>query len=110
MSRSVVLLELTCPAEEGIQVAQIKKETRYVDLIKDITDAHWSSDFLTVEVGARGLVGGSTFRAFVKLGFLAYEANALCKTLSTVVARCSYAVYLAHSSQSWLHNNDLVIN
>ena len=110
MSRRVVLLELTCPAEEGIQVARIKKEARYVELMKEIIEANWSPELLTIEVGARGLVGGSTFRAFAKLGFLASQANTLCKTLSTVVARCSYAVYLAHNSQAWSHNTDLVIN
>ena len=77
--------------------------------MKDIAEACWLPEMLTIEVGARGLVGGSTFRAFVKLGFLASEANALCKILSTIVARCSYAVYLAHNSQTWTHNTDLVL-
>ena len=54
MSRRVLLFELTCPAEEGIQVAQIKKVTRYLDLLQNIRDAHWSPELFTVEVGARG--------------------------------------------------------
>ncbi len=36
------------------------------------------------------------------------EANRLCKSLSEIVARCSYAIYLAHSSPVWMHNQDLV--
>ena len=107
MSRRVILLELTCPAEEGMQAAQTRKETRYVALMDEIRNAQWSPELFTIEVGARGLVGGSTFRTFVKLGFLASEANSLCKSLSVVVARCSYAVYLAHNSPS---HKDLLIN
>jgi hypothetical protein len=63
----------------------------------------------SLEVGARGLVGGSTFRAFKSIGFLPSESSALCKTLSAVVARCSYAIYLAHTNSQWTHNTDLVL-
>ena len=63
---------------------------------------------MTVEVGARGLVGSSTHRAFVTLGLSSRQANALCKRLSVVVARCSYAIYLAHNSKEWPHNNNLI--
>ena len=109
MARRDVLHELTCPAEEGIQAAQIRKDARYRELLESIKLAGWLPDLFTIEVGARGLVGGSTFRVLMKLGLPSAEANALCKTLSAVVARCSYAVYLAHNSLVWSHNTDLVI-
>ena len=64
---------------------------------------------LTLEVGARGLVGSRTFRNFVTLGFSVRSANQLCKSLSDIVSRCSYAIYLAHSTTVWSHNNGLVV-
>ena len=108
LSRTVILLELTCPAEEGIHAAQIRKEDRYADLMTQITEQKWTPTLLTLEVGARGLVGSRTFRSFVTLGFSVSSANQLCKSLSDIVARCSYAIYLAHSSTVWPHNDDLV--
>ncbi len=62
----------------------------------------------TLEVGARGLIGSRTFRYFVTLGLTTPEARRLCKSLSEIVARCSYAIYLAHSTVVWPHNKDLV--
>ena len=110
MSRNVILIELTCCAEEGIKAAEFRKQCRYFDLLNSINSSKtWTATLLTIEVGARGLVAGSTFRAFVKIGFPSREANVLCKTLSSVVARCSYAIYLAHNSQEWSHNSDLVL-
>ena len=53
-----------------MQAAQTRKETRYVALMDEIRNAQWSPELFTIEVGARGLVGGSTFRTFVKLVFL----------------------------------------
>jgi hypothetical protein len=82
LSRTVILLELTCPAEEGIHAAQIRKEDRYDNLMAEITDQKWTPTLLTLEVGARGLVGSRTFRSFVTLGFSLRSANELCKSLS----------------------------
>ena len=36
MSRVVVLIELTCPAEEGMINAQLRKETKYSALLDEI--------------------------------------------------------------------------
>ena len=108
LSRTVILLELTCPAEEGIEAAQIRKEARYAGLTAEITEQKWTPTLLTIEVGARGLVGSRTFRSFVTLGFSVQSANQLCKSLSDIVSRCSYAIYLAHSTPVWSHNSDLV--
>ena len=109
MSRTVILLELTCCAEEGIQGAQLRKEARYYDLMQEVVEQKWTVKLLTLEVGARGLVGSKTFHAFHTLGFSSRQAKSLCKSLSEIVARCSYAIYLAHSSTMWPHNNDLVV-
>ena len=103
------MLELTCCAEEGIQSAQTQKEARYYDLMQEVVEQKWTVKLLTLEVGARGLVGSRTFRAFHTLGFSCRQAKSLCKSLSEIVARCSYAIYLAHSSTMWPHSNDLVV-
>jgi hypothetical protein len=108
-SRTVILLELTCPAEEGIAAAQVRKQSRYQSLVQDINETKsWKARLLTLEVGARGLVGSTTYHAFRLLGFSASQTKSLVKGLSEVVVRCSYAIYLAHSVPVWPHNDDLV--
>ena len=109
LTRNVILLELTCCAEEGVQAAHLRKDTRYAELMVDIAANNWTGRLFTLEVGARGLVGSRTFRSLVTIGFTHREANCLCKSLSEIVARCSYAIYLAHSSVVWPHNKDLVV-
>jgi len=86
------------------------KKKRYFDLLKEINDTRtWKARLLTIEIGARGLVGSSTFRVFRLLGFNTSQAKTVVKALSEVVVRCSYAIYLAHNSPVWTHNSDLVI-
>jgi hypothetical protein len=105
-----VLVELTCCAEEGLRNAQLRKETKYTKLLGEINDTCvWKASLLTLEVCARGLVGLSTHKAFVQLGLPSSQAGKLCKKLSVVVARCSYAIYLAHNNLSWSHGKDLIV-
>lgn len=94
-------MELTVCAEEGIEAAQLRKETRYTELLEDIRASSWKANLLTVEVGARGLVASRSYRTFTTLGFTGAQAKTLCKSLSTVAARCSYAIYLAHNDLAW---------
>ena len=109
MSRVVILIELTCCAEEGIGAAQVRKETRYAELLDEINSStSWKASLLTLEIGARGLVGSRTFRSFVNLGFSSSGARKLCRGLSAVAARCSYAIYLAHKDVVWHHKTDLI--
>jgi hypothetical protein len=100
-SRTVILLELTCPAEEGIQAASLRKTARYTPLKNYIKESGWSPYLMTFEVGARGFVARSTRRCFRRLGLTNKEVSNLSKTLSTVVSRCSYAIYLTRETVFW---------
>ena len=63
---------------------------------------------LTIEVGARGYVAYSTERCFRQLGMQKRTASALCKSLSGVVARCSYAIYLSQNNKDWDKKRELL--
>jgi len=108
-SHEVILIELTVCAEEGIDAAQVRKETRYTELLEDIRATNWRANLLTVEIGARGLVASRSHRTFTTLGFTRAQAKKLCKSLSTVAARCSYAIYLAHNDLAW-RRSELIVD
>ena len=57
----VLLLELTCPAEENFDKAHLRKEIRYSDLCHEINNSTgWRAQHHPFEVGARGFVARST--------------------------------------------------
>ena len=90
--------------------AQLRKQTKYTELLDSINATNiWKASLWTLEIGARGLVGLSTHKTFVRLGFTSRQAKELCRKLSSVVARCSYAIYLAHANLAWSHGSDLVV-
>jgi hypothetical protein len=108
-TRIVILLELSCCAEEGIRAAQLRKESRYCELVNEINASKmWKAQLFTLEVGARGLVGTSTHRILKQIGFSSSRANSVCKALSWVVSRCSYAIFLAQKNLAWCHGGNLL--
>ena len=62
-SRQAILVELTVPWEERIEEAYERKRNKYQDLVTDCQQRGWRVWCLPVEVGCRGFVGQSMWRA-----------------------------------------------
>ena len=78
----VIIGELTCPAEEGFDAAQARKEARYYSLTKNINDdknSPWKAILITFEVGARGFVAYSTRKFLQNLAYRAPKLEKLAK-------------------------------
>ena len=79
-SKRVILIELTCPAEEGMEAAQVRKQARYLSLMNNIAiNSSWKPLLLTLEVGVRGFIATSTQQVFQKLGLPRDDVSTLPK-------------------------------
>jgi hypothetical protein len=109
VEKIVILGELTCPAEEGVVAAYTRKEKRYRDLLNHINDeTAWTAHLFPFEVCARGCVAFS-FRKFLnKLGLPNQTVNQACHDVSTVVAKCSYFIYLSVDVKAWNKSRTLL--
>ena len=112
ITKQVFLIELTCPAEEGIEAAQIRKEARYADLRDQIRSANktWSVTVMTIEAGARGFVARTIPRCLNRLGLAPRHINRACKDISSIVSRCTYTIYLARESKGWVQQDLLTLS
>ena len=68
--RKVILIELTCPAEENIEERYSEKIFRYESLLKDCTNAGWKVHLFAIEAGARGYAVGSLRACLSRLEFI----------------------------------------
>lgn len=107
--RTVIMIELTCPSEEGFEAASVRKENRYKDLVQNIRSQQWNPVLVTVEVGVRGYVATSMLSCLHKLGFSNREVHQLRKAFSQVAARCSYGIYLSRKNQHWDRKRELLV-
>ena len=108
LAKTVILIELTCPAEEGIENAANRKQERYADLQLLFRQNKWTPHLFTVEVGARGFVAKSTIKMFRALGFSYGDTSRIAKDLMAIAARCSYVIYVARENPHWDVNKPLL--
>ena len=107
--RKVYPVELTVPAEEGIEAAQNRKLGRYTPLVTTINEGkRWNAKLMTIEVGARGFVARTMFSFLRKVGLNSTRSRKACRDLSTSVAKCSYAILLSRESPHWDRNRELI--
>jgi hypothetical protein len=85
----VLLVELTCPADENIAAANIRKTARYLPLGTLIEANEWNYKIIPIEVRARGFVARSMKYFLRNVGFTPNASSALCKSVSLTVAQCS---------------------
>ncbi len=97
----VILVELTCPAEENITDARQRKEIKYTPLRSQIIDNGWTCHLITIEVGARGFVAASLPYCLRRLGFAKSHIRTLSRKVSLSASRCSFAIYQSHRIRNW---------
>jgi hypothetical protein len=108
-TKTVIMVELTCPAEENFLNAHTRKMDRYTILQEQIRDAKWTPVLRTVEAGARGFVSNRFQKIFRELGFSSSEATRACKDISSVTARCSYGIWLMRKTENWNASRELLV-
>ena len=99
--KKVILVELTCPAEENIADARLRKKIKYTPLKYQITDNDWECHHYTIEVGAREFVSDSVPRLLRRLGSTNSSIRDLTRKISRSVSRCSFAIYRSYRVHEW---------
>lgn len=100
-SKTALAIELTCPSEENIDASQVYKQSRYIELCSLAEDNGWKIKVIPIEAGARGFVARSMSSCLHDLGFTPRASSAICKSISGVVARCSYQIWLNRHNKNW---------
>ena len=108
-TRTVIMIELTCPSEEGFEAASVRKIDRYDALVQNIHLQKWKPVLMTVEVGVRGYVANSMLKCLHRLGFSNREVHQLRKAFSLVTARCSHGIYLSREIKHWDRQRELIV-
>lgn len=74
-SRQVIIVELTVPWEERMEDAYERKMGKYQELVADCQERGWRVWCFPVEVGTRGFVGQSLWRALRVIGVIGLEKD-----------------------------------
>ena len=77
---AIILVELMVPWEDRLQYSNELKADKYADLSMDLEAIGYRTDLFPIKVGARGIVGRSTYAAFLaKIGLSSQERTKAMK-------------------------------
>ena len=98
----VHLVELTCPHEDNVDAAQVRKDERYEALVRECNeDAGWRATHFPVEVGCRGYIGGRLVKWFNFIGVGCRQKNTVVKEIQHTVEKASHWIWLKRNDESW---------
>ena len=104
---TVIIIELTCPWEERLEIARDLKSNKYSSLIHDIQATGHEVIFYPVEVGVRGIinkVNKSTIRDICDYFCAQTTASKLTKDISREAVTSSYHIFLNRNDKDWNNN------
>ena len=104
--KHISLLELTVPFESNIAKAQERKADRYSPLVAGLQEAGYDCDFLSLEIGSRGIAAQGTCRTVRSLSHSSRkDARNLVKQLCNISVKCSYLIFLEKDNSTAVLNN-----
>ena len=101
---SIHLVELTVPFETNISKAHERKQTKYLDLVSDISDNGFTCDLTCFEVGSRGLITQENVGHIVEIfSFVGKSkpSKKFMKELSKMALLSSYTIWNARQEPAW---------
>ena len=96
---TIIVAELTVPWEDRMEQSNVLKEDRYSELTMDLIDKGYSVHFFAIEVGARGLVGRSSYTFLREIGLPGRERNKVMERMSKAAETASHWLWTKRDSQ-----------
>ena len=101
MTKQVLLVELTCPWEDRIGLANELKRTNYEDLRQGCLQNSWRCQVWPVEMGARGFAGSSLGALLKEVGVVGAERKKIIKEMSEAAEAASRFIWSMHQVKEW---------
>jgi hypothetical protein len=101
MSGTVIMVELTCPCEENMEVQHKRKLDKYTDLKADCEIRNWKVHLFAVEVGARGYSGQSLSSCLRSLGVRNRPLRSCVEAAGDEALRTSFWVWFLKEKDVW---------
>ncbi|XP_078666098.1 uncharacterized protein LOC144908400 [Branchiostoma floridae x Branchiostoma belcheri] len=89
----VVLLELTVPWEDRMEEANERKRMKYQELVSRCREKGWKTWYFPVEVGCRGFIGQTLWKALGQLGVAGKKRREVTKRVTKTTVDASLWVW-----------------
>ena len=118
-SSTLLLIELSVPAEDNIDERHRHKRAKYAPLVAELRErnAGWHIECLCFEVGARGIHESSFGRMLQRLAklrvadkFARSESTEAAIKISTIALRASRTIWMTRKTAAWPADQPLILD
>ena len=100
--RRLIVIELTCPTEDRVEIATELKRKNYEDgILREASLKGWKHTLYTVEMGCRGFPAFSMGRMLAEIGYTGRQKKMILQKLSSITEEDSIYIYKTSRYQSW---------
>ena len=102
--KKIVLFELTVSFEKNADAANLRKSTKYIDLVSDIKKIGWHVECIPFEVGSRGHINNRNKNIIfetLKKHKIYVNKKQMLQDLSKISLLCSFSIFQAHCQPAW---------
>ena len=102
-SKTVVMIELSCPDDENMNQRRIFKQKNYEPLVQNATANHWKTQLHTTEISTRGFHNGSLRTTLSAIGSqwkhppTRTDISTMCSITSELCLHASYFIWLCRN-------------
>ena len=103
--KTITIMELTSPLEVNIEAAYKRKLEKYSPLKTDLEEKGFKVSLVPFEIGSMGLVSNRNKLNLIHCfttNKVKYNVQKLCKEASKISLLCSFGIFHAYQSPSWL--------
>ena len=96
---TIIIAELAIPWEDRMEQSNVLKEDRYSEVTMYLIDKDYRVHFFAIEVGARGLMGKSSYTFLREIGLPGKERNKVMERMSKAAETVSHWLWTKRDSQ-----------
>ena len=100
-TKQMVVMELTVPLEDRIEISAELKKSKYEQLITESAKSNWKTNIYTVEVGCRGFAASSLSYFLKDLGYVGKEKTKIIKKVEYEAERASNNIWNWSHMKTW---------
>ena len=101
LTKQMVVMELTVPLEDRIEISAELKKSKYEQLITESAKSKWKTIIYTVEVGCRGFAASSLSYFLKDLGYVGKEKTKIIKKVEYEAERASNNIWNWSHMKTW---------
>ena len=106
-SKSIALLELTCPLERNLHKANSFKNDKYASMQEDLEARGWKVHLVPFEVSSRGQILKHTqhniFTTLKHFNIKIHAQKKLIRSLSKISLLCTFSIFHAFQTKEWVN-------